>query len=169
MVLTGPMAAIAVPPAKVCPEKRHDNPITLVLVVIGAKPVKTVVHCHVPRVAHTARYNFKIGAERIATKNATLPAPIIVPVMVGLLVCLLGKCLRGIRVRCAGRMDDVPQFPKRTRGEVAIFFGLVMAFRVSLRHVEFSIRSPIEPMQRMFSIAKIGVNHHVFIGLVVAI
>ena len=41
------MTAVGMAPTEMRPEEGHDDPIALILVIIGGQPVEPIVHCHV--------------------------------------------------------------------------------------------------------------------------
>ena len=119
VVAVGPIVAPSVSPAKVRAEERHENFVSLVLVVVRADEIEGVVHRHVPRVSKTAAGDLEVFAHEITAEDASFAAPVVGRVVVGVAIGLRGKRLGGRQVGRAGRRLNSPQFAEWLGGDSA--------------------------------------------------
>ena len=156
----GPVVAPCVPPAEVRAEERHENLVTFVLIIVRADEIEGVIHRHVPRVAKPSAGDLEVFAHGIASQDATLAAPVVRRMVVGVAVSFRCKRLGRRQVWGAGWRFDSPEFAEWLGGNPA---RLREALGVALGHVELAVRSPVEPVQRVLYVAEVGVNADVLV------
>ena len=70
-------------PAEMRAEERHEHPVAIALVVVGAEPVEATVERDVPRVAETARNDLQVRSHVVAAQHAPFAAPVVARILIG--------------------------------------------------------------------------------------
>ena len=127
-------------PAEMRALKGRKNTVSLILVVVGAEPVKAIIKANVPWIAKPPGDEFRLGTIGRAAENASFATPVVRRVMIRAPVAVAGECLRRRHVGRAGWGRHTPHVPKHLGG---VMVGLVEPLGIAFAHVEPPVGRPV--------------------------